>query len=969
MAIQNINPLIDATSPEQQQEALLSTATEDLDAGITPPVLDAPDIANPEADTVFTGEETQVAAKEEAVKGAIKIWELIRGAPERTAEAPSLRKPAEVEPEVAEQILETTPEMPVTGKPPETVFNLNRIQGPEELKQHIEAVAQASGAADIGKVSFDELTAKAIADGYDKRFVENIININKNIEADPTQVYKMMLALSDAQTRSFDLAKKVQAASDAGNLTDDLMLEFRQAVALEGLLAKGAKQKQANIARSLAIFGQVRQGDVVRGPEMADLVTSLGGRGDFVALARAYTSTPSKTKRLGIAERSLPGTVKDVWMTTWINGLLSSPITHVKNMTANTLFAGLSFAEKQTASLFGQARRLMFGSQDIIRQQEVMVDMYSMAQGIREGWALGKEAWKQNKQITGLSKVEYRTIDDPFNITVADDASDFQKNLAKGWGYYGKFITAPGRALMAEDEFFKAFNYRRSLNSLAFREHSRYFDELVESGMDVGQAKSMADDRMASVLSNPPDEIHREALDFAGEMTFTKDLEGRLASMERIANHPLAKIYVPFIRTPTNIAIEFSKRTPVAFLSKRAREDWAAGGVKRDMVMARATLGSSVMFGIGSMAMEGDITGAGPYRKEDQDVLKAQGWQPYSFVLDLSDTNEEQINKFRQITSVSVGKDKVYISYLGLEPVGSLLGVGATVGEYSVLEPDVAAMEQIFTGAGIGVSDYMSQLPVVSGLSELMTTFRGRGQEGIDYLYNIMSRLSQQGAEVAIGGTPVPGVGAYSSMLAYTNRIFNPDIKSPIPEQDYYSDLNPGVKGVLDAIAMYRNRNPFLSGDRPNRLDSITGQELSAPNGAWLRAFPLRINEGKYSPAHQVLDAFGVGQYQPKKKLNGVQLNAGQYNRLIELATQEPIFDGKTLEMALADLIVDEPFIRFAEENAVEAQRIVKGMVEDAYSHARMMLKEEDPTLSLGIEKREIQEGMQIEQRIQRMVQ
>jgi len=101
----------------------------------------------------------------------------------------------------------------------------------------------------------------------------------------------------------------------------------------------------------LAIFGQVRQGDAVRGPEMTEMVNSLGGKGDFVALARAYASTPSKTKRLQIAERSLPGTVKDVWMTTWINGLLSSPVTHVKNMTANTLFAGLSFCRKNRLPL------------------------------------------------------------------------------------------------------------------------------------------------------------------------------------------------------------------------------------------------------------------------------------------------------------------------------------------------------------------------------------------------------------------------------------------------------------------------------------------------------------------------------------------------------------------------------------------------------------------------------------------
>jgi hypothetical protein len=960
MAIKNIDPLIDAMSPNQTQEALLSTATENVPAPMEAPAIEEPPV-DPAEDSVFTGESTEVA-----VLGPIR--KILGEAPKRTREVPSLRKPEAVSEEMATAIRETEPEMPVAGKPPETVFNLNRIQGPEELKQHIEAVARASGAGDIEKISFDEVTAKVIAEGYDQKFVNNIINLNRNLEADPAQVYKMMLALSDAQKRAFELAKKVDTASLDGSLTDDMMLEFRQALALEGLLAKGAKQKQANIARSLAIFGQAREGTEFRGAGMTELVNSMGGKGDFVSLARAYASTPSQTKRVALAERSLGSRVKDIWFTTWINGILSSPVTHAKNMTANSLYVGLNLAEKQSASLIGQARRLMFGSEDIIRQEEVFVDMYSMAQGFREGATLAKEAWKQNKQITGLSKLEYKTLDDPFNVQVADDASDFQKGVAKAFGWWGKFVSAPGRALMAEDEFFKAFNYRRSLNTLAYREQKRYLGELVDSGMDINEAKALADERMAGILSNPPDEIHREALDFAGEMTFTKELEGRLASMERITQHPMAKMYVPFIRTPTNIAIELNKRTPAAFLSKRVREDWAAGGVKRDMVIARATLGSGMMYGIGSMALEGDITGAGPYRKEDKDVLRSQGWQPYSIVLDKFDVDDAQLKQFQNMTNVSVGPDKVYVSYLGLEPVGALMGIGATVGEYSMMEPDADAMEKLFTGAGIGVSDYMSELPVISGVNELMTTFRGRGKEGTDYLLSVFSNMTQQVSEVAIGGSPA---GAYSSLIAYTNRILDPDVKSPIPTLEDYSDLNPAFKGFMDALSMYYNRNPVTAPGRPGQLDSITGQRKAhGSSSAWGRAMPFALSEGRYSPAHELLDVLGVGQYQPKKRMDGVELNAQQYNRLIELATQEPMFsNGNTLEMELIDLANDQKFVDFAQDNPLDAKEWVKGVVSDAYKTAKQRLIEEDSSLAIGIERLQIGEEMKVERKVQQMLQ
>jgi len=95
---------------------------------------------------------------DKAIKGALKK------APKKT-EVPIIPKgeesgtvgPYQVVPEAtpakAAEVEALTPTMPVAGKPPETIFNLNLIRDSDSLKQHIEAVGQAFGADKLVKIS------------------------------------------------------------------------------------------------------------------------------------------------------------------------------------------------------------------------------------------------------------------------------------------------------------------------------------------------------------------------------------------------------------------------------------------------------------------------------------------------------------------------------------------------------------------------------------------------------------------------------------------------------------------------------------------------------------------------------------------------------------------------------------------------------------------------------------------------
>jgi hypothetical protein len=103
---------------------------------------------------------------------------------------------------------------------------------------------------------------------------------------------------------------------------------------------------------------------------------------------------------------------------------------------------------------------------------------------------------------------------------------------------------------------------------------------------------------------------------------------------------------------------------------------------------------------------------------------------------------------------------------------------------------------------------------------------------------------------------------------------------------------------------------------------------------------PFKESSGKYNQAKAVLVAYGIPMYIPKKSIDGIQLSATQYNRWIELATQ----DG-----ALADQIAylgESPAIQNKAANDLEeAQSIISKVISDAYSNAKQTLISEDPDL------------------------
>jgi hypothetical protein len=310
-------------------------------------------------------------------------------------------------------------------------------------------------------------------------------------------------------------------------------------------------------------------------------------------------------------------------------------------------------------------------------------------------------------------------------------------------------------------------------------------------------------------------------------------------------------------------------------------------------------------------------------------------------VFDTKDVSEEMMARFEKLTTVSRGPDKVYISYAGLEPIGTLLGIGATSGEYAQMTPGGEDLDKLMMGGALGVYQYLSEQPMLSGFNDIMKVFTSGAKDGPTILYDLINAASKQVSQFAIGGSPV---GVHSSFVAGVERIVDPTKSNTMPTEmgTKTGVIEPAVKGFYSAVQYYKSRNPLTSDSLPRALDPITGEVEMVGKGKLYEMFnPFKESSGKYNQAKAVLVAYGIPMHIPKKSMDGIQLSAAQYNRWIELATQ----DG-----ALADEIAymgeSENIQNLASKDLAQAQAMIEKVISDAYSNAKKMLISEDPDLA-----------------------
>jgi hypothetical protein len=833
----------------------------------------------PEADQVLT----------DTVGAAVKA---------RQAAAPNIGKPSPTAAEAA------------AGVPVEP-FNLSRYQTED-------AAAIVGGVADAlniktKAVTFDEIKAKAAESGINEAFLSRLIGSDGKMMANAVETYKALEVLESSANELDRLFKMV----NSGQATDVDKLVLRQQIAFHGLIQRGVKGIQTETARSLAVFRIPRDGNaaVVR-----QVIDEYGGDAALADMAKSYLTLESRAAQNAMIEKSMMSGVKDVWFTTYINGLLSSPVSHAKNIVSNTMFGLYQIPERLVAAFYGNVlppgvrswKSLMPGSEaEKIGYDEALTMIQSMRNGLVEGFDLAATAFRKNEPSDLMSKVEAQRGTNLPSISSAAFGIEQDKWLGKAIDYYGTAVTLPGRLLMSEDEFFKGVLYRMELNSQITRRGKAVYRDALDSGLPEADAMAKAEAEILSLFQNPPRDLDEAAALFAQKGTFTADLPPALKSLQQTFNHPALKIVVPFFKTPANIGLQVIERTPFAPLSSQWREEIAKGGVYRDMALAKVTLGSAVLATFGALAAEGNITGRGPERKADRDALLRDGWQPYS---------------------LKIG-DKYY-SYSGMEPISALLAIAADYAEYAKHEPDASKIEEVFLGGTYGLYEYLKEQPYLQGVAEVAKLI-GSNQQGQVDGKKIVDGLVKQFGGFVIGGSPA---GAYGSLLAGIERLSDPTNRDTRASPE----LPMGVRGFVEAFNKYKSRLPYFSADLPEALNLWGDPTKSGTGAAYELVLPTRVTPQQFSEVDDALVRIGSPIGMPERKIDGVEMDAFQYNRLLTIYGKE-----LPAKQEILNIMQTPGFDLLSLDDQQKTVQRVHSKFIDA---ARNMLKAEDPRLQVKID-------------------
>lgn len=218
------------------------------------------------------------------------------------------------------------------------------------------------------------------------------------------------------------------------------------------------------------------------------------------------------------------------------------------------------------------------------------------------------------------------------------------------------------------------------------------------------------------------------------------------------------------------------------------------------------------------MASQGMVTGGGPADRNTERLMRANGWQPYSF---------------------KVG-DKYY-SYQRLDPFASIFGIAADLVD---LQTHMTDKQRDNTAVLLtaSVMNNLANKTWLSGLSDALGALKDPGR----YAGNFIARLG--------GSLAVPTV------VAQAARIVDPTARE--------------AKTVLDRI---RSRIPVLSKSLPAKRD-VWGQPIVSSGSVGPDALsPIWSSKAKNDRVNQALISAGAHISEPSRTLGGRELSPQEF--------------------------------------------------------------------------------------------
>ena len=365
------------------------------------------------------------------------------------------------------------------------------------------------------------------------------------------------------------------------------LFAFRRMVATHAAIQNEVLAARAEAGRALAAWKipASASGDVERSRAIVEALSAAGGDRMARELARRMSILAESGAPDGaiaqVAQRGWGAATWDAVAEVWINGLLSSPKTHIVNVASNSLVVAQQILERGIAEKLSILATETGVRPSGVAPGEAMAMASAVVSAQKDAWRAFWLALKSGETGGALGKVDV-----PREHALSAEAFRIQNDAAaRTVDFLGTVARLPSRFLGAEDEFFKTIGYRMELHAQAVRQATA--EGL--SGTDLRK-------RVADLVASPPENIRLAASDAALYQTFTSNAGDAAESLLKLREAWPAMMYVlPFVRTPINIMAYGFERTPLAPLMQGFRDDIAAGGARRELALVKMSTGTTIM--------------------------------------------------------------------------------------------------------------------------------------------------------------------------------------------------------------------------------------------------------------------------------------------------------------------------------------------------------------------------------------
>lgn len=699
---------------------------------------------------------------------------------------------------------------PITLTPEQEAARLRLDKFPPELRDTLQKAAEG---VDYGReqrrgVVPDEVSA-GLADDLG-RSVERWIRegkAGKSYNAEETRALRNAVTTQAGVVN--DLARRVAEAQQSGGLTDALLAEaHREGQKLGALttVAEGARAEWGRAGR--AYQAATKMVDLPPTQAAERIFRKFGGgaegRQRAVDALTEYNrllqdgADPIQLAKYWANVEKGPPKIQDWFTALRYNSMLSGPRTFEVNAVGNGLEIPWRLGRDTLASTIrgrpGEMGPELAGTW-VGMQRGAHAFMETLAHGITTEQALAGDL--------------------PHAL-----ADRVKNRVGKG---AATALELPGRILGASDQFARQTAYGLELGRAA----------AVQASKDGFRGDAWKG-RVADLLATPSEKMMARSLEVSKRMTYQNDMGGVGNWMQAGRRHApvVSNIVLPFLKTVYNITARGIDRSPLGIVGTGI--DVARGAYGKDLKGAIAgahpenkalvplgeRLGDNVIGGLAGLwfvgqAFQGNVTGAGPDDPGKADILRAQGWQPYS---------------------VKVG-DK-WVSYSNWGPVALPLSMAAATAEGQKY-------------AKAGDSGGQIALDTFERFAKLAT--EQSYLQAIGGVYKSISDPQRYGTQwlTDFVGSLVP----YGAALNTVGQASDPYVHRP---------------DKIDIGQALENRLPGLRANVPVAQD-VLGQPVQNPAQGAAAFQPLRVNPQKSSAVLSAFQDAGVNIPRP-----GPTLSLGQ---------------------------------------------------------------------------------------------